>query len=380
LIITRYLIRESAKPLVVILGILIVLFGSYSTAGFLSDAVNGLLPTDTIVELIGLKVLISLEVLIPISLYISVVVAFGRLYGDSELTAMFALCVTPARVMRAIIILSGGLALIVAGLSLFARPWAYEKSHQISRRAENLLDVGALRAGTFYTGEQGNRVIYLTHRDGPGGSARDVFVQLRRSDHIEIIYARSAYQVANGTSDGSNVYMRDAYIYDIGNANGPPDRILNTKSMVLNPNNQVADPPEYSPVAAGSEHLAVSRAAPDIAELEWRLSTPLSTLLLGMLAVPLSRVQPRQGRYTRMGTAILVYSGYYLLCTSARTWVQHGAVPPIPGLWWAPGLLALALLTAVAGPVIRFRHQRAWRHFQRRFAAADNASGSHDAA
>src|SRR6202000_2196053 len=76
-----------------------------------------------------------------------------------------------------------------------------------------------------------------------------------------------------------------------------PDRVLNTKGMFLNPNNPITDPPEYSPVAASSMHLAFSRTAPDIAEFEWRLSTPLSTLLLGMLAVPLSRVQPRQGRY-----------------------------------------------------------------------------------
>jgi lipopolysaccharide export system permease protein len=106
LIINWYLIREISKPLAAILGIFVTLFASYSADGFLSDAVNGLLPTDTIAELIGLKVLISLEVLIPISLYISVVLSFGKLYRDSEFTAMFALRVTPARVMGAVLALS----------------------------------------------------------------------------------------------------------------------------------------------------------------------------------------------------------------------------------------------------------------------------------
>ena len=125
---------------------LAALFASYSAAGFLSDAVNGLLPTDAIVNLIGLKVLIALEVLIPISLYISVVLAFGRLYSDSEFTAMFALRVTPARVMSAVLILSGCVAILVGGLSLFARPWAYQRSHAISGRAAEILNVGAMEA------------------------------------------------------------------------------------------------------------------------------------------------------------------------------------------------------------------------------------------
>ena len=68
LIINRYLIREISKPLATILAVLVTLFASYSAAEFLSDAVNGLLPTNTIGEMIGLKALISLEVLIPVSL------------------------------------------------------------------------------------------------------------------------------------------------------------------------------------------------------------------------------------------------------------------------------------------------------------------------
>ena len=374
MILARYLIREVLKPFAVLLAILAALFGSYSAAGFLSDAVNGLLPSDTIALLIGLKVLISLEVLIPISLYIAVVLAFGRLYGDSEFTAMYALRVTPGQVMRAVLMLAGCLAVLVACLSLFARPWAYAKSHELSRRAQGLLNVGAMEAGTFYTGENGNRVIYLSHRDGPGSPARDVFVRLRRNGLTRVIYARLAYQLQDQGGDGSDVYLSDAHIYDFGDGKKRRDRVLNVEGIALNPNSHIMDAPERSAVAASSFRLMASRDPEDIAELEWRFSTPISTLLLGLLGVPLSRAQPRQGRYTKIGTAILVYSAYYLLCTSARTWVQHGSVPAIPGLWWAPGLLALVLAAAVWGPEMHFRYRRAWRD-RWRAAAASNAAG-----
>ena len=360
LIINNYLIREICRPFMAILGILVALFGSYSAAGFLSDAVNGLVPIETIAELIALKVLISLEVLIPISLYISVVLAFGKLYGDSEFIAMFALRITPNRVTAAVLMLAGGLAAFVACLSLIVRPLAYDQLHILSKRAELSLNVSAMGAGTFYVGQHGKRAIFLAHRQGPGTPAEDVFVQRWSEDKIEIIHARVAYpleETAPGQS--SEIYLSDAHIYDIGRHDADPDRILTAKGIVVNPDAQDRTPPEYSSLAASSWSLAGSGAPTDVAELQWRFSTPISTLLLGLLGIPLSRSKPRQGRFQRFGTAILVYSAYYLLCTSARTWVQHGAIGGFPGIWWAPGLLALLLVVTLFAPNLGFRLRRA---------------------
>lgn len=359
MIINRYLIREVAKPLAVVLSVLSVLFASYSAARFLSDAVNGLLPADTIAELVGLKALIALEVLIPISLYISVVLSFGRLYSDSEFTAMFALRVTPVRVMGAVLALSGCLALVVAGLSLVLRPWAYQQSHEISKRAEASLNADEMEAGTFYVGDGGNRVIFIERRDGRRAPGEDVFVQLRHNNRTRIIYARLAEQLQPAAAgNGSVVRLVDAHIYEIGREKDQNDRILNVKGIVLNTGHRNMDPPGYSSLAAGTEQLAASGSAEDIAEFQWRLSTPLSTLLLGMLGVPLSRARPRQNKYAKIGTAIVIYSSYYLLCTSAKTLVQHGAVAGFPGLWWAPAALAVVLVIALSGPSLGFTFRR----------------------
>ena len=188
-IFNRYLGQELRKPLLPILGILVALFGSYSAAAFLSDAASGLLPTDIIAELVGLKLLVSLEVLIPVALYISVVLSFGRLHSESEFTAAFALRLTPARVRRAVFAVSGSLALAVAVLSLIVRPWAYQKMHELATLAASTLNVNAMEAGTFYVGQHGDRVIFIAHRDGPKTPAQDVFVQLWRGNHIQIIHA-----------------------------------------------------------------------------------------------------------------------------------------------------------------------------------------------
>src|SRR6201994_1882428 len=132
MIIRRYLVREILGPFALVLTVLCVLFMSFGAAGFLSDAVNGLLPTSMIVQVIGLRTLISLEMLIPIALYLSVVMALGRMYVDSEITALFALGWTPAKVLGIVFGLSLCAAVAVAGISLIVRPWAYSRSHELS--------------------------------------------------------------------------------------------------------------------------------------------------------------------------------------------------------------------------------------------------------
>ena len=340
MIINRYLIRELSRPLIAILGILVALFGSYTAAGFLSDAVNGLLPAGAIAELIGLKLLISLEVLIPAALYASVLLAFARLSGESEFAAMYSIRMTPGTLVRAVLTLSGGLAAIVAVLSLVVRPLAYQTLHAVSDRAATLLDIDAMEAGSFYVAEDGGRVIFLGHRPGRGTAARDVFVRIRHADRTEIVHARLANELRTKTlARGADIYLTDAHIYEIDRSHGRPDQVVEAQGLVVSPNPGHGTVRGYSAVAASTWRLAGSDA--DAAELQWRLSTPISTLLLGLLAIPLSRAAPRQGRSSRLGRAILVYFGYYLLCTSARTWVQHGAIGRFPGIWWAPALLAL---------------------------------------
>ncbi len=338
------------KPLLPVLAILVALFASYTAAVFLSDAVNGLLPVDIIAELVGLKVLISLEVLIPVSLYIAVVLSFARLHGDSEFTAAFALRLTPRRMQQAVLVLSAALAIVVGVLSLVVRPWAYQQIHALSARSEGMLNVEAMQAGTFYVGQHGNRVIFLAHRDGPHSPARDVFVQLWRGDSIRVIHARLAGKLPRTAARDGRVILRDAHIYDIGLGAGQADQILDARDFIINPDRGRDPASERGAVDASSARLASSDAAPDIAEFQWRLSTPISTLLLGLLGIPMSRGRPQQSRYARLGAAILAYVGYYMLCTSARTWVQHGAVASFPGIWWVPSLLSLFLLAALYGP------------------------------
>jgi lipopolysaccharide export system permease protein len=107
--------------------------------------------------------------------------------------------------------------------------------------------------------------------------------------------------------------------------------------------------------------LARSDKSKDIAELQWRLSTPLSTILLALLGVPLSRASPRQGKYAKVVAAVLVYAVYYNISAMAKTWVEQGVVGSIPGIWWVQIILAGLLLALLFQPTLAFRSRRNWR-------------------
>lgn len=104
------------------------------------------------------------------------------------------------------------------------------------------------------------------------------------------------------------------------------------------------DPIGYKRKAAPTWQLARSLTSPDIAELQWRLSTPVSAFLLGLLGFPLSRARPREGKYAKLFISALSIAAYYNLQLIAKTWVERDVVKSIPGLWWPHLLLALLIV------------------------------------
>jgi lipopolysaccharide export system permease protein len=360
MIIDRYLIREIVKPFIVIWAVLAILITSYGAARFLSNAVNGLLPTGMLVQLVGLRTLISFEVLIPIALYLSVVMALGRLYSDSEFAAMLALGVRPARVMGLVTILSSCIALGVGGLSLYVRPWAYQRSHQLSSLAAGLLNTKNMEAGAFYVDRGADRTIFIGRRAGPGAPGLEVFVQMNLPDGTRVVEARSVEQTAVARPHaGPEIHLTNAHVYDLQYGSDGQDHVMNVKELDLRLATPQVTLPGYSSVAASTAHLASSNSPADVSELEWRLSTSASTVLLGMLGVLLSRSGPREHKHANLGIAILIYAGYYFWYESVRTWVQTSVIRAFPGVWWAPVLLGAALLAAWLGPKLYSWRRRA---------------------
>ena len=99
--------------------------------------------------------------------------------------------------------------------------------------------------------------------------------------------------------------------------------------------------------AMPTRDLLTSGDPEQVAELQWRISIPLATFILGILAVPLSRSKPRQGRYGKIAIGLLVFIIYFNLMSAGRAWLEQGAVSPALGLWWVHAAMLLFALTLI---------------------------------
>jgi len=350
MIIDRYIIREIVRPTLIICTVLMFIFGCYISTRYWEDAVQGLLPGASVFQLILLRIVIALEVLLPTTFYLSVVIALGRLYRDTELTAMFACGISMAKVVKAVFLVSIIGGLVVACLSLFIRPWAWNQFFRIKAQAEVSFDMTRMNGGYFYETSGGDRVIFADKVDHSKNLAERVFIQTKKENSVQIIYADQASQFRDESTGKPVLIVQNGHLYEFfsRNDNG---LILDfeTSAMHLTPSDVIQH--EYKVKAVATKTLLYSNDLEEIAELQWRLTSPLSTILLALLAIPLSRSAPRQGKYVKAPLAILIFAVYYNASALTKKWVSQGAIDTFPGIWWGQLLLIALIVLCIWPPV-----------------------------
>jgi lipopolysaccharide export system permease protein len=351
LIINRYLIRETALPLVTVTAILLIIFMSFNAAVYTAEAAAGLLPASTVANLTLLRTLIAIEVLLPAALYLAVVMSMGRMYSDNEMVALHATGFSERRVMRSVFWLSLSLAIVVASLSLVVRPWAYQQSYYIKAQAEAEFNLDKLEAGQFYTAEESGTVIFVERINRVQNRLEQVYFYRLDDEGVRVINSRQAWQPVTDPFAPPVFEFIDGTAYQI-DLSGKRDLTLKFKELTLLLDSDEQKLNRYRSKASSTSELAGSKKPADLAEFQWRLTTPVTTLLLGVLAVPLSRTPPRSGRYAKTVAAVLVFAVFYIFSVMAKNWVEQGTVGAIPGVWWPDILLGLLILVLMLRPAM----------------------------
>lgn len=355
-IIDRYIIREIIKPTIVICIVLVFIFGCYIATRFWEDAVHGLLTGTTVFQLILLRIIIALEVLLPTTFYLSVVIALGRLHHNGEITAMFAGGISMARITVAVFSLSLLVAAIVAILSLHVRPWAWTQFFVLKARAEAQFDLTRMQSGNFYEISNGDRVIFADEVAPRGGQAEGVFILNKKNASLQIIYADQAVQYHDETSNSPVLSFTNGRLYEFSNSDRKGVIIQFEKAtMPLQIDNPIL--PDHKVKAAPTSALVPPGNLEETAELEWRIITPMSSILLALLAIPLSSSSPRQGRRAGTIMAIVIFAVYYNFSAITKKLVSQGGIAVLPGIFWGQLLLLACLVLLVWRPAF-LRHWR----------------------
>ncbi|HET9695064.1 MAG TPA: LPS export ABC transporter permease LptF [Steroidobacteraceae bacterium] len=370
----RYLLREVTWTFVAVTGVLLVVLLSNQFARVLGQAAQSDFPGGIVLALIGLTTLQQLTLLVPIGLFLGIVLALGRLYHESEMTAMTACGVGPLRIYKPIVLLSLVVAALLAALSYRVVPAAWQKSTELRVAALRAAQFGALEAGRFRSFAGGDAVFYAERISGDG-ELFDVFVQRSVGDRIEIAMAERAVQRGAGQADQLFIlYNGRRYEGVPGAANW---RIVEFRehgiAVQLPDTKTVKDRSEVKSTPA----LLASDEPRDRAEFAWRTAVPVMALVLMVLAVPMSRLRPRQGRFARVGLAVLAYFLYSNLLAAVRVWIQKDTPGGQLGLWWVhlvPLAIAGWLLWHEMHPGSRLSPATWPMRWRRRRAAARSAA------
>jgi lipopolysaccharide export system permease protein len=360
-ILQRYLLREMT---INFLGVTVVLFAILfvnQVGTVLARAAQLQYQSGFVLELIGLGAAQNVALLLPIGLLLGIVLAFGRLYHDSEMTAAQSCGVGLARVAGAVWVLALPVTALITLLNFELAPRAAAAEAAMRDEALRASVTAPLAPGKFRS-FAGGRIVVYARGMGSGGDLTGVFVRRSNGPVLETTVASRAHYTR--TSDGQSETIT---LYDGQRLEGIPG---STHYRIMRFDEQVIPirTPDNNHRSQRLDELATAQllgsSDPRLAaELQWRLGLPVMTVVLTLLAVPLGRLRPRQGRYAHVWIAVLLFAVYANLALAGRTWLAHGRTPLTVGLWWVHGLFLVGAAFGLMLPRLR----RSWQA-RRRFA------------
>ena len=357
MIIIRYLVRETLKSQLAILFILLLIFFCQKLVRILGAAVDGDIPTNLVLSLLGLGIPEMAQLILPLSLFLGLLMTLGKLYTESEITVMHACGLSKAVLIKAAMILALFTGAVAAVNVMWAGPWSSRHQDEVLAEAKANPGMAALAQGQFQQASDGNAVMFIESVNGnrfhdvflaqlrPKGNARPSVVV---ADSGELSQQKDGSQVVTlnkGTRFEGTAMLRDFRITDFNNYQA----IIGHQAVTSDPD----DTEQMDMRTLWKTHTDRARA-----ELHWRFTLVATVFIMALMVVPLSVVNPRQGRVLSMLPAMLLYLVFFLLQTSIKSSGGKGKMDPM--IWmWAVNLLYFALAVLLnlwdTVPMRRFR-------------------------
>lgn len=351
-ILDRYVMREVSLHALAGFVVVLAIFLVTRLGTLLSDAAIGALPGNVVASLLALRTVVALPSLLPAVLYVGVLLAMNRMSRDRELLAMETSGVGPRRLDRAVVGVALAAAVVIAVLSFAGRPWAAARFNEVRDRAIAASGLDDITPGVFYELHSAKQeVVFAESRSAADPAVlENVFVQRRDQRSVAVFSAARAVESRDASGALRLLVLQDGLQYEVPR-DGENATVTAFERLAMQIPAVPSEPDLGLEKTLSLGALTASGDPEAAAELQWRSAMPISAVLLCLLAVPLGRTSPRQGRAARILLAAILYVGYRTLLGTAKSWVGAGVLPAVPGLWVVH---AACLLTALA-------LGRAWR-------------------
>jgi lipopolysaccharide export system permease protein len=326
----KALVREFANTALATFFVLLGITITTQLVKLLGQAATGLITSTGVFALLGLTLVNYLAVLLSLTTFIAVLLTLTRSYRDSEMVVWFASGVGLTRWVRPVLAFAVPLVIVIGLLSLVFSPWANSRSEDLRRFMESRDDVSAIVPGVFRESNRAERVYFVEEISGSDNMVANVFVSSNQHQKLGVMVARRGFQETAENGDRFLVLLNGRR-YE-GTPGTPEYRLyeFDRYAMRVEIGAMAARAPTTK--TASSLELVQEPNARNLSELSWRVGLPVSALILSVLAIPLSFVNPRAGRSMNLIMAILIYMTYNNLLSIVQAWIAQSRVSFTAGL------------------------------------------------
>jgi lipopolysaccharide export system permease protein len=327
MIISRYLTRQILQVTAATTFILLAVVVLGRFLKYLAQASQGEIDPGVLVALMSYRIPEFIQLILPLALLLSILLAYGRMYADNEMTVLSACGLSRRRLLGITLIPSTLVAITVGLLSLMLTPLGLVNTDSLLEAQKDLNEFDIMVPGLFQNISRGERTTYT--EDIEDEEMQNVFMHESSTGRVTVASTAVPVEDEEGAryvlfNDGS-VTENDQQGFVLTQFGEMGVRIPAREISI----NESVEERSMTTVA-----LWRSNEPTHLAELQWRISLILLIPVLTLMAVPLSRVSPRQGRFAKLVPAVLLYIAYFSLLLVSRDLTASGDIPAVLGQWW----------------------------------------------
>ncbi|HHJ34615.1 MAG TPA: LPS export ABC transporter permease LptF [Gammaproteobacteria bacterium] len=338
-IIDKYIAKELLTVFLSVYFVLLIIVLGTEVVHLLSWVAQGALPLTAFFSYLINSLFEFIVILIPLSLLMGILLAFGRLYSDSEMAAIMSAGVGPLQWYKPLMLVAVPTTLILLILLLYLRPVISYQRALISAEIRSQSQLDTLLIGQFNRASKGGAVLFLESGPGPelkpdtGSKSQisNVFYQQVRdgSNYVDLAESTSSFY----NEEGRRYMMMHDGTHYVGDAGDADFKIIRYKDYGIHIDRKQIKARQ----SVKSKSLSELWGSTDPAyqgELQWRFTLPLATIIVAFMALPLSHTQPRSGRYSKLVVSLIIYLLYSNLLSLGFSWIVQGKISPWIGTWW----------------------------------------------
>ena len=330
-IIDKYIAKELLTAFLSVIFVLLVIVLSTEVVHLLKWVSQGVIPLAAFLAYLLNSLFEFSVVLIPLSLLMGILLAFGRLYRDSEMAAIMSAGIGPMQWYRPLMLIAIPTTLILLVLLLYVKPLITLQRAQLAAEIQSQAEIDTLLIGQFNRAGSGGGVLFLESDDDKSKQIKNVFFQQHRDETSHVDLAASINSFYN--DEGRRYMMMHGGTHYVGNAGEAGFKIIKYKDYGIHIDKKRIEA-KLSEKSKTVSELWSSASPVDQAELQWRITLPLATIIVAFMALPLSHTDPRSGRYAKLALALILYLVYSNLLGVGKTWIVQEKVPVWVGTWW----------------------------------------------